>query len=287
MINFKNSVFLAIAGMVLTISACKKNEIVTPSYAEFVGRGTGTTLVSNYFVTADPNTHFTIPVGITNFSDKARTINYTVSSPTGAVAGQQYTVAGNSVTIPAGKVLDSIIVKGIFAGYPTGRKDTLVITINGGDAPIANYNNVYKLVMQKFCPVDLNTLVGNYTNTVDRQSPDVWGPYTSSITAVSTGPTSAQLLIKNFGAGAFGPFIASDAAANPGIKVNIDFSDPANFKTTMVTQKFYDDPTYGPATIKASASSGSFSSCENTFTINFTVTVAAGSFGDFTTKIAR
>jgi hypothetical protein len=130
----------------------------------------------------------------------------------------------------------------------------------------------------------LSDLPGTYTNCVDYQGGG-YGPYTVNITGTSTGPTSAALVIKNLAAGAFGPFGPSDNALNPGIKVNIDWSNPANFTAVVTTQPFYVDPTYGQA--KMVTDVGTFSSCANTFTLNYSVAVAAGSFGAFTTTIAR
>lgn len=272
MFNYKNSIFLTIAAIVIAVSGCKKNEIITPSYSEFVGA----TTVSSYFIPNDPNSTFKIPVGITNFSDKDRVINYTVTSPTGAASGQQYTISGNSITIPAGKVVDTITVKGLFAGYPAGRKDTLVITLSGGDVPVANYNNVYKVVMQKYCNVNLTTLLGDYSKSYDLQTGQpTYGPYATKITTpVAITPTKASIKIENFWD--YGTTITAE----------LDYTDPASFKASIPTQLLYNDPTYGPATIKQ-VGTGTFSSCDNTFTFSYTVTVAAGSFGNFTTTIAR
>ena len=72
----------------------------------------------------------------------------------------------------------------------------------------------------------------------------------------------------------------------PAITVNLDWTDPANFKTTIPAQFLYTDPTYGAATITG-VGNGSFASCNNTFTFSYKVTVSAGSFGNYTTTMAR
>lgn len=283
----KKSLFLipVFAGILLfSVYSCKKQETLTPpSASEFV-TPTGS-LTGAYYVQDDPNSVFKIPVGFTTVSDKDRTIQFTYTSSTGAAAGSQYN-APASITIPAGKVLDTLRLNGLFAGYPTGRVDTVTVQITGGDATANAYNNTYKVVLRKYCNVDLNALSGVYTTSTDKQGSNAWGPYISNISATSTGATTATLTIQNFSAAAFGPFAPTDAAANPGIKVDIDWTNPANFTTKMQTQAFYNDPTYGPATIKANGN-GTFSSCDQSFTVNYTVTVAAGSFGNFTTVIKR
>jgi hypothetical protein len=87
------------------------------------------------------------------------------------------------------------------------------------------------------------------------------------------------------GAATFGPFGPTDAAASPGITVNLDWSNPANFITVVPSQAFYTDANYGPAQIVSGT--GTFSSCDGTITLSYTVTVAAGSFGVFTTTLQR
>lgn len=277
--------FLFLTGAIaVAIVSCKKQALFQPpAYSEFVAP-TGI-MNSAFYVQNSENSVYKIPVGITNVSDKDRTIQFSYSSPTGATSGTQYT-APASVTIPAGKALDTLVVKGLYSGVSSSKTDSLYITISGGDAPVNAYNNVYKLALKKYCNVSLAELAGDYVNTMDKQNNSAWGPYASNITAVSTGATTATLTIKNFAAAGFGPFAPTDPAFAPGIKVNIDWTDPSKFTTSVPTQDFYTDATYGKATIKANGT-GTFSSCDQTFTINYTVTVAAGSFGNFTTTIKR
>ena len=43
-----------------------------------------------------------------------------------------------------------------------GRKDTLIFTITGGDAPILPGAGVYKVVLQQFCPLDMSIFSGDF-----------------------------------------------------------------------------------------------------------------------------
>jgi len=270
--------------LVLLIIACKKNTVIItnpPLQSSFAGNPGGA-----YYIKNDPNSIFKIPVGLTTISDKDTKITVAVSSPTGATAGTQYSLPSNTVTIPAGKVEDSISIKGLFSGYPGSRRDTLNFTISGGDVPATIYNGSYSLVLQKYCDVLLAAFSGSYTQCADIQGAS-YGPYSTNIvSATSTGSTSATLVIKNLAAGAFGPFGATDSSFTRGITVNIDWSNPAKFTTTIPSQPLYKDPTYGNATIKG-VGTGTFSSCDNTFTFSYAVTVAAGSFGNFTATMAK
>lgn len=265
--------------------SCKKdNTVNTPVLSEFATP----TPIGKYFIKDDPNSVFKIPVGITTVSNKPRTVTFSVSSPTGAAEGQQYNLGTTSITIPAGTAVDSIPLKGIFSGYPTGRKDTLVFTITGGDVPTFKGFTTYKVVMTKYCEVNINDFAGDYNNSFDNQDPDSYGPYTATINQIiSTGPTSATIYITNFADGGLGPWLPSDPAANPGIAVKLDWTDPSNFTTVIPTQTLSGDLLgYGEATISA-VGSGTFSSCENSITISYTVDVSAGNFGDFVTVLQR
>ncbi len=269
------------------IFSCKKNNIITapPASAEFAVQ----TKVGLYFIKNDPNSVFKIPVGITNVSNVPRTVNFTVTSPTGATQGQQYNIAGNSIVIPAGTAVDSISLKGIFAGYSSGRKDTLVFTITGGDPVVFKGFETYKVVMQKYCDVIASQMTGNYTNTIDYSgtTPSAEGAYTAKITNwVSTGPTTATANIVNLGAtsdAGWGPFASTDAAANPGIKATFDWTNPASFKVIIASQNYFND---GSGLSKISAA-GSFSSCTNTITIPFIVVYAGNGKSYATTTILK
>jgi hypothetical protein len=270
---------LMIAGAMATalFTGCDKNEnignvIVPPSQATFANQTGG-----SYFVENTPTSTFKVPVGVTTLSNVARKVNFTVTSPTGAGAAQYTIVGGNSVTIPAGKAVDSITVRGLFAGFPGTRRDTLIFKISGGDVDPGKFNDTYTLVMTKFCPVNLSAFTGNYTRSFDLQPPSTpYGPYAISVSSVtSLTPTTGFVLMNN---------VWDVGSAN--IRVNLDWTNPANFTTSVPTQFLYNDPTFGPATIRP-VGTGTFSSCDNTFSLRYEVTVAAGTFGVFTTTIAR
>jgi hypothetical protein len=284
--NIKTKFYLLVFALFsIGFFSCKKdNTINTPVLSEFATP----TAIGKYFVKDDPNSVLKIPVGITTVSNKPRTVTFSVSSPTGAVEGQQYNLGTTSIVIPAGTAQDSISLKGIFAGYPTGRTDTLIFTITGGDVSTFKGFTTYTVVMQKYCEVNLNDFIGDYANSVDNQDPNSYGPYTATINSfVSTGPTSATIYVTNFAAAGFGPWDPSDAAANPGIAVKLDWTDPSNFTTIIPTQSLDNNLFgYGPGTVSG-VGSGTFSSCKNTITLSYEVKVGPGSFGDFITVLQR
>lgn len=268
--------FVTLAAVIL-FGACKKRAedyfAVPPAESHFQNSTSG-----SFYVQDVSNPTFKIPLGITTVADVDRKITVSVSSPTGAAAGAQYNLPSTTVTIPAGKAIDSLTVQGIFAGFPGTRKDTLKFTITGGDVTPSAYNSTYTLVLQKYCPVNLSAFVGAFTKTDDN---DGTGFYTTTVNAVTsanqTGPTSGYIMVTGlWGVPGSGP-----------IRVDLDWSDPANFKTSIPTgQPLYVHSTYGQAYVRPNGT-GSFSACSNSFTLKYQVYVNAGSFAATTTTMQR
>ncbi|MFZ4672178.1 MAG: hypothetical protein ACOYLT_09215 [Flavobacterium sp.] len=281
----KNKLYFSALGFTLLvmIMACNKNNpydtVTPPAQAHFMNATIGT-----YFVKNDPNSTFKIPVGVTVKSGSSRTINYTVTSPTGAASGTQYTLPASTVTIQAGNVVDSLTVKGLFAGFPGVRVDTLTFKITGGDLAASDYNSTYKLVMRKYCDVISTNLVGSYASSRDYDralTGAVSGAkYSSSVSNwTPLTATSASVTIKNLAATSdigFGPFAANEPIALNGVTAILDWTNPANFTVTIASQPFMLTTFgYGPSTISGT---GSFSSCDQTITVSTIVRVSAGTF---------
>lgn len=255
-----SKVLFTCGGLLLLAAACNKGvndkTLTPPAFSEF---GTNN-LLGNYFVTNSPSSVFKIPVGITNTANTDRTIQLTITSPTGAVAGTQYT-APTTVVIPAGKALDSLEVKGLFAGYPTGRKDTLRIHITGGDVPVNVYNNTYNLVLQKYCDVTLDGLAGNYNDTRETNSAggNPYGPYTVVIKDLQLlTATTAKGLLEN---------LWDDDLDD--LEIYFDWADPANFSVSIPLQYTGQDYDVGqPLMVRtAPGQPNSFSSCDQTISL--------------------
>lgn len=274
-INQISSSLFAGGLFLLLVASCKKeinDKIVTPpAFSEF---GTSN-LTGKYFITNSSSSSFKIPVGITNVAGVNRTIQLSLTSSTGAAAGTQYN-APSSVVIPAGKGVDSLVVNGLFAGYPTGRRDTLRIKITGGDVPVNTYNNTYTLVMQKYCDVSLAALAGNYNNTRETNSSggSPYGPYTVVLKNLQTlTATTAKGLIENLW----------DSGLDD-LEIYFDWTDPANFTVSIPQQYTGLDYDVGqPLLVRTSpGQSSSFSSCDQSIslTVDFIVNnyPTAGSF---------
>ena len=86
--------------VIVVVAGCQKPDAVTipPVQSHFTFKDAGT------YEVLTANSRFSVPVGITTTQKTTTTVEFTITSPTGAVAGTHYSVAGgsNSITIPAG-----------------------------------------------------------------------------------------------------------------------------------------------------------------------------------------
>lgn len=278
------SYFIACIILATGINSCSKNNLSVdvaplraPDAAAFI---TQTAFVNpnTYYVKSD-GTPYKIAVGLTNVSTQDRAVQFTVTSST-AVAGAQYT-APAPVTIKAGTSLDTFRFTGLFAGYPTSaRKDTVKIKFSGINT--VSFKDSLVLIMSRYCDVIAANLIGNYTQSTDFYNGNASSKpkYTASISNwVPITATSASITIKNLGATpdngwgyvtASGGFQASDPVITPGLSATIDWTNPANFSVTIPLQNYFNDGS-GISTIKAT---GTFSACDNTFSIVCTVKYA-------------
>jgi len=226
----KNLIKFLIAGLLpVMMLSCKKNNvavdndaIIPPGVARF-------SLTSGTFDITTTNTVYKIPVGITNVTNAPRTINLTYSSSTGATNGTQYT-GPSTIVIPAGAALDSLAITVPFSQYSTGRKDSLVVTITeSNDVKPAPFANKYTLLLKGPCfegNVNLQSLLGDWTNTNENFGGSPYGPYTVTVESVAqVTPTSGTISVSNIW----------DTGWNP-ITFTLDWTNPNNRTVTLVQQ---------------------------------------------------
>jgi hypothetical protein len=250
------------ATMLFSIVACKKQgalDVTPPSYAEFPTNDT----IKTYYVLSTGNS-IKIPVGTTTVSNVDRKVNITVTSR--AQAGVQYQALPTSITIPAGKAVDSLELKGIFAGLGNGRRDTLTFTITGGDVPANAYRYTYIVYMTRYCTPDLVALAGNYNNTNEYSSSGAfsYGPYTTQlINLTSTGATTATGQLVN---------LYDDSWNN--ITANFNWTTFPNLIVTIplqATGRSYAGGPGGPTSVRTSTATGAvstFSACDRSLTLD-------------------
>lgn len=269
-----NICLLFLTALSVTIFSCKKDNLITaPSpFGEFATLNTADT-VGTYTIRST-NAPFKIPIGISNVSNKDRTLQLTYLSST-AVQGQQYT-APSSIVIKAGQSVDSLEITGIYDGYSSiTRVDKLTITISGGDVPTLGVKSNYILNLKKYWEADLNAFSGIYTiQDYDAGVAD-GDPYEVELAPISVnGPTSYVAITGLWG------------VDNPTVTVALDWSDLETGKSTIPKANWFVDPDYGQATINPNGT-GTFSTVTNKLTIGYEPTVSAGSFGKYTSVLIK
>ena len=277
-IKYLNFVVVAAALLV----SCQKNNLVIdqdvtpPSFVKFNNILPGDTTYSYYITPSSPPV--VLPVGVTTVSNQDRTIQVTYTS-SGAVQGTQFS-APSTITIPAGQTIANLEIQGLVAGYASSTKiDTLIIQVGGGDVPSSDYRSKYRLIMRKYCDVVIDDFLGDYDNTTELFGTSAYGPYTTSISSVTpVSATKARIVVENIYDYGWGP-----------IKFELDWTDPANFKATVVAQDagIADAGTLGAAyageevAVRPSSQAGTFSSCEGTLILRMQIGVAGlGYFSD-------
>ncbi len=264
--------FLPIIGaaMLFLGASCKKQEItIPPPFAGFPNED-----ILYYYVQNNPNSQLKVPVGASDISNVDRSITFTVSSPTGATEGVQYSLPGKTLTIPAGEAIDSFIVKGVYDQIPLGRVDTLVFTITGGDLPPSTYANQTKVVMQRYCDVVLSDFTGLYANTKD----GAYGPYPTAVMSVApVDATSGKIVVRNVYDYGFDD-----------LEFTLNWVDPGNFRVSLLPQNTGADAsvrfgaTYAgnPLWIyPVPGTDGTFSSCYGTLKLVYRLGIPGVGFG--------
>ncbi len=297
--QLKNISLASLVVLLAVTAGCDKTNLydikIAEPQAHFVGGANQT-----YSVLVNPAPAYVVRVGTTDVANVDRTITINVASPTGAAAGTQYTLggvgAGNTVTIKAGKAIDSFTVTANYASYTAGRKDTLVFTVAEPSVKAAGFLNSVTLALRGPCfegditAATLTGLRGNYSNTRETFGAGApYGPYLTSIpTATSTSLTTATIVVNNIWDNGWGP-----------ITFNLDWTDPVNRTATVVAQNAISgsnagdlSATYAGQTVAVrpfAGQPGTFSACNSTFTLRMQLGVTGvGFFGSlYTVNMAR
>lgn len=273
----KYSSLLGALGVTFLVG-CQKNNLVVDqdplsvAFAKFMTKPIASDTITTYYILGSQEA-FKLPIGVTNVSDQDRTIQLCYSSRT-AVAGTQYN-APATVTIPAGKTVDSIVVQGLFAGYPSSsRVDTLKVSICGGDVPAAGagYKSTYYIVMRKYCTPVMADLAGTYANTMD----GTYGPYTMTFTPGTQTGNSSTATVTNLW--------------DPGVPVTtnivLNWPTPSGHTVTIPDQVYYAPANWWIVGL----SGGTFSSCDQTIKLRYKLynkTTGATLYNNQVTDMAR
>ncbi|HEY6503375.1 MAG TPA: hypothetical protein VIZ28_05315 [Chitinophagaceae bacterium] len=266
------TICLAGAGIAAIISGCDKTKpydtLMAEAQVHFVG-----SKFQNYQMAVNPAPVFKVNLGTTDVSSSARTVTVNVSSSSGAVAGTHYSLpGGNIVTIPAGQATAALDLQGVYNQYTSGRKDTLRFTLAQPDIAPAKFTDTIYVILRGPCfegDVTLNAFAGNWTaiETLGGGSP--YGPYPCTIPIASITqltPTTGTVTVTNIWDNGWGP-----------ITFTLDWTDPVNRTATVIAQNAIAgsnagdlNSAYAGQTVAVrpfAGSPGTFSACNNTFTL--------------------
>lgn len=293
--------FGALATFAFALNSCDKTEVYPTTIPEPLAHFVGPK-VQNVLVDVDPAPSYNVIVGTTDVQSADRTVTYNITSPSGAVAGTDYTIASGSptgtVTIPAGGALANITVQPNAASYGLDDRDTLIIYLSTPAVNPARFLDTVYLILRgpssSTCdegnPSNISDLLGDYDNTIERiDGGSAYGPYTTTVTAAAvTGPTSARVAISNLYDTGWG-----------NIQFDLDWSDPTALTAIVVAGDVPNSDagdlsaTYAGQVVAVRPHSngavGTYSYCSETFNLVFQLGVSGlGFFGNvFTEDLAR
>ena len=248
--------------------SCNKSTI-DPSPASIATvKFTNKDSIPTYIISSTADS-FKIPIEVSTIVNVDRVVRFTYSSST-ALAGQHY-LAPSSIIISAGKMKDSLVIKGLFSGFNCLEVDTLNINIIASDDFNPNTTNSNFQIILKRSPLD--ELLGVYTHTTDIFPTDtlLTDPYITSVSTVNyITPTSGTL------------FISDIYDLWPPLNFILDWTDELHKTLTVLPQ---DGLPYGngeTCDIRPfpSGNLGDFSICENLLTLKMQVRINSGPWLD-------
>lgn len=259
--------FSMVAVLITTLASCDEDQVI------FNGSGTGSlaafAVERGALPAVDATTTTTIVVNVANKSSVDRTIVVSVD-PESTALPTEYEIVASSLVIPANSYNGEIIVKNNYDALVDGVSKNLILKLESvGEATVSPAT--YTLKIFKFCAFDRDAFLGEWiANEVGE------GSYPATFTA---GTADNEIIISNVW--------GFDPASQT--RVFFNDSDPANFVLefppylqNVLSQSV---GTYGVGWVDRG--SGTFSACEETVDMTFTIRVGAGTFAPATVQYVR
>lgn len=259
--------FSMVAVLITTLASCDEDQVI------FNGSGTGSlaafAVERGALPAVDATTTTTIVVNVANKSSVDRTIVVSVD-PESTALPSEYEIVASSLVIPANSYNGEIIVKNKYDALLDGVSKNLILKLESvGDAIVTP--GTYTLKIFKFCPFVRDEFLGEWIANEAGE-----GSYPATFTA---GEADNEIIISNVWG--FDPSSQT--------KVFFNDSDPANFVLdfppylqNVLSQNV---GTYGVGWVDRG--SGTFSACEQTVDMVFTIRVGAGTFAPATVQYVR
>jgi hypothetical protein len=254
--------FSMVAILIATLSSCDEDKVI------FKGEGTGTLAAfatdKGALPAVDDSTTSTVVVNVANATSSDRTIVISID-PSSTAVPAEYQILSNTLFIPANEYQGKIIIKSNFNVLQKGVTKELVLKLDSvEDATV--FPGKFTLKIFKFCAFVREDFLGQWTAT-ETGKPS----YLATFTA---GVKPNEILISN----------VWNYSSSSVTRVFFNDSDPANFVLdfppylqNVLSQSIN---TYGVGWVDKG--SGTFSACEKTVNMKFTIRVGAGTFAPST-----
>lgn len=213
----------------------------------------------DYFVKEENNT-YSLSVWLLRPANEDIEITLNVNQEeSSAIAGEDFTISEQTVTIPAGELTTDFVISSDF-DVATIEGATAKFEFSSEDAEFTQFRNQFTLNILKACP--LEKLPGIFD-----VSSEAFGSFQAEVV---TGGAENELVLKDY----------YTAGSDITVIVNEDFT------VTVAKQPAWVSGTYGQASV-TSRSGSKIDPCNGVLTLVLEHTVAAGSFGNYTDVLVK
>jgi len=216
----------------------------------------------------DPALDYTLllEVGVTNKVNYDRAVTIAVNEELSTATPDQYEIDQSTLVIPAGEFVAKIKIKAKYTAIDPGVRESLILDL----VSVQDQSNMDPLAVRakvnlfQACPIVRDEFIGTYSAL---QEGDV---YTVNATAGAAANELTLSNIDNQSPSSVTTIFLNDDVANP----QVTYPTPSYPDGT--TNYLVDISPYGPGYLVGTASS--FDSCAKTITLNYNISVSAGSF---------
>lgn len=259
--------FSMVAILIATLSSCDEDQVI------FNGSGAGSLAAfaseRGALPAVDATTTTTVVVNVANKTSTDRAIVISVD-PESTALPSEYEIDATTLVIPANEYSGTIVVKNKYAALQDGVSKLLILKLESVEDATVDPTK-FTLKIFKFCAFNRADFLGEWIAN------EVGSP--SYAATFSAGAADNEILISN----------VWDFDPSSITRVFFNDSDPANFVLefppylqNVLSQNV---GTYGVGWVDRG--SGTFSACEQTVDMKYTIRVGAGTFAPATVQYVR
>ena len=261
--------FSMVAILIATLSSCDEDQVI------FNGSGAGTFASfageRGALPAIDGTSTATVVVNVANKTSADRTIVISVD-PASTALPSEYEIVSSTLFIPANEYNGTIVIKNNYDQLLDGVSKDLILKLESVEDATVSADNTFTVKIFKFCAFNRADFLGEWM-AYEVGTP---APYAATFSA---GTAPNEILISN----------VWDFDPSSITRVFFNDSDPANFvlefppyMQNVLSQSIGQ---YGVGWVDKG--SGTFSACEQTVDMKYTVRVGAGTFAPTTVQYVR